>query len=110
MDDGRSEERRERVSRVLVIMDERQSTDSVADGLRRLAIAGDVAYDGEGGLERALVNYYDVLVLDRPPSCWETTSPLHSCDLSPRLGYSSSPLLARWVSGSPDSHWVPTTI
>lgn len=39
--------------------------DSIAEGLRLHAMAVDVAYDGEAGLERASVNDYDVLVLDR---------------------------------------------
>jgi DNA-binding response OmpR family regulator len=51
--------------RVLVIEDERQLADSIAEGLRLHAMAVDVAYDGEAGLERASINDYDVLVLDR---------------------------------------------
>ncbi len=51
--------------RVLVVEDERQLADSIAEGLRLHGIAVDVAYDGEAGLERAGVNDYDVLVLDR---------------------------------------------
>jgi DNA-binding response OmpR family regulator len=51
--------------RVLVVEDERQLADSIAEGLRRHAMAVDVAYDGEAALERASVNDYDVLVLDR---------------------------------------------
>ena len=51
--------------RILVIEDERQLADSIAEGLRLHAMAVDVAYDGEAGLERAGVNDYDVLVLDR---------------------------------------------
>lgn len=51
--------------RVLVIEDERQLADSIAEGLRLHAMAVDVAYDGEAGLERATINDYDVLVLDR---------------------------------------------
>ncbi|MEO6395680.1 MAG: response regulator transcription factor [Devosia sp.] len=51
--------------RVLVVEDERQLADSIAEGLRLYAMAVDVAYDGEAGLERASVNDYDVLVLDR---------------------------------------------
>lgn len=51
--------------RVLVVEDERQLADSIAEGLRLHAMAVDVAYDGEAGLERAEVNAYDVLVLDR---------------------------------------------
>lgn len=51
--------------RILVVEDERQLADSIAEGLRLHAMAVDVAYDGEAGLERANINDYDVLVLDR---------------------------------------------
>ena len=51
--------------RVLVVEDERQLADTIAEGLRRHAMAVDVAYDGEAALERTGVNDYDVLVLDR---------------------------------------------
>ena len=51
--------------RVLVIEDDRELADVVATGLRRARMAVDVAYDGRAGLERALVNAYDVIVLDR---------------------------------------------
>ncbi|WP_067652146.1 response regulator transcription factor [Nocardia harenae] len=51
--------------RVLVVEDETLLADAVAAGLRRYAMAVDVAYDGAAGLERATVNDYDVLVLDR---------------------------------------------
>jgi DNA-binding response OmpR family regulator len=51
--------------RALVVEDERQLADSIAEGLRLHGMAVDVAYDGEAGLERASVNDYDVLVLDR---------------------------------------------
>ncbi|RZS82700.1 DNA-binding response OmpR family regulator [Motilibacter rhizosphaerae] len=51
--------------RILVADDERLLADTVAEGLRRLAMAVDVAYDGDGALERALVHRYDVAVLDR---------------------------------------------
>ncbi|MFE5328714.1 response regulator transcription factor [Embleya sp. NPDC056575] len=51
--------------RVLVTEDEELLADLVARGLRRAAIAVDVAYDGESALERLAVNDYDVLVLDR---------------------------------------------
>ncbi|MFB4314836.1 response regulator transcription factor [Actinomadura sp. 21ATH] len=51
--------------RVLVVEDERVLADAIATGLRREALAVDVAYDGAGALERAGVNDYDVIVLDR---------------------------------------------
>lgn len=51
--------------RVLIVEDERQLADSIAEGLRLHAMAVDVTYDGEAGLERASINDYDVLVLDR---------------------------------------------
>ena len=51
--------------RVLVVEDERLLADAIAGGLRRHAMAVDVAYDGGAALERLAVNDYDVLVLDR---------------------------------------------
>jgi len=51
--------------RVLVIEDDEELAETVAAGLRHARMAVDVALDGEGGLERALVNDYDVIVLDR---------------------------------------------
>jgi len=51
--------------RVLLADDERLLADTVAEGLRRLAMAVDVCYDGEGAIERLSVNDYDVAVLDR---------------------------------------------
>jgi DNA-binding response OmpR family regulator len=51
--------------RVLVVEDEQVLADSIAEGLRRQAMAVDVAYDGDAALERLAVNDYDVVVLDR---------------------------------------------
>jgi DNA-binding response OmpR family regulator len=51
--------------RVLVVEDERLLANAIADGLRRQAMAVDVAYDGVGALERTAVNDYDVVILDR---------------------------------------------
>lgn len=51
--------------RVLVIEDQVEMAEAVAVGLRRAQMAVDVALDGPSGLERALVNDYDVVVLDR---------------------------------------------
>ncbi|MCC5579588.1 response regulator transcription factor [Microtetraspora sp. AC03309] len=51
--------------RVLVVEDDEVTARTVAVGLRRAQMAVDVALDGPGGLERALFNDYDVIVLDR---------------------------------------------
>jgi DNA-binding response OmpR family regulator len=51
--------------RVLVVEDEQLLADTIAAGLRRQAMAVDVAYDGDAALERLAVNDYDVVVLDR---------------------------------------------
>ena len=51
--------------RVLVVEDEVPLADAIARGLRREGMAVDTAYDGDLGLEKAMVTRYDVLVLDR---------------------------------------------
>jgi DNA-binding response OmpR family regulator len=51
--------------RVLVVEDEQLLADTIAAGLRKHALAVDVAYDGDAALERLAVNDYDVIVLDR---------------------------------------------
>jgi DNA-binding response OmpR family regulator len=51
--------------RVLVIEDDRELAETIGIGLRREQLAVDVAFDGQDGLERALVTGYDVVVLDR---------------------------------------------
>lgn len=51
--------------RVLVVEDEVALADAVARGLRHEGMAVDVAYDGESGLEKAMITRYDVVVLDR---------------------------------------------
>lgn len=68
--------------RVLVADDEQLLADTVAEGLRRLAITVDVCYDGEAALERLQVNRYDVAVLDR--------------DMPGRTGDD----VCRWIAGS----------
>src|ERR1700733_8068529 len=57
--------------RVLVIEDDRELAEAIGVGLRREQMAVDVAFDGDAGLERALVYGYDVIVLDRdlPGTC-----------------------------------------
>jgi DNA-binding response OmpR family regulator len=51
--------------RILVVEDEPLLADTVAAGLRHDAHAVDVVYDGAAALERAGVNDYDVMILDR---------------------------------------------
>ena len=51
--------------RVLVVEDNSVVADAVAEGLRDQGMAVDIAYDGPSGLEKAAVNTYDVVVLDR---------------------------------------------
>ena len=48
-----------------MVEDDEEMAQTVATGLRRAQMAVDVALDGTGGLERALCNDYDVIVLDR---------------------------------------------
>ena len=51
--------------RVLVVEDHEELADDIADGLRDRGIAADIAYDGATALEKAMLNRYDVVVLDR---------------------------------------------
>jgi DNA-binding response OmpR family regulator len=51
--------------RVLIVEDERDLSAAIARGLRRDGMAVDEAYDGIHGLEKASVNGYDVIILDR---------------------------------------------
>ena len=51
--------------RVLVVEDQPELADDIADGLRDQGIGADIAYDGSAALEKALMNAYDVIVLDR---------------------------------------------
>src|SRR6516164_4150523 len=51
--------------RVLLVEDEVELAEAVARVLRREGIAVDVAFDGREALDRASVNAYDVVVLDR---------------------------------------------
>ena len=51
--------------RVLVIEDDKELAETIALGLRHQRLAVDVAFDGNAGLERALIYDYDVIVLDR---------------------------------------------
>ncbi|GAA3251826.1 response regulator transcription factor [Nonomuraea helvata] len=51
--------------RILVIEDDEEMAEAIAAGLRRSRMAVDVALDGPAGLEHALENDYDVILLDR---------------------------------------------
>jgi DNA-binding response OmpR family regulator len=51
--------------KVLVVEDEAQLADAIARGLRREGLAVDTAHDGDLALEKAAINPYDVIVLDR---------------------------------------------
>jgi two-component system, OmpR family, response regulator VanR len=51
--------------RVLLVEDEPYMADAIRDGLRREAIAADIAGDGDTALELLSVNAYDIAVLDR---------------------------------------------
>ena len=51
--------------RVLIVEDQVDLADVIAEGLRDQGMAADVAYDGSSGIEKALLNRYDVVVLDR---------------------------------------------
>jgi len=53
------------VVRVLVVEDQAELADDIADGLRDQGIGADVAYDGATGIEKALMTVYDVVILDR---------------------------------------------
>src|SRR6266705_4293223 len=51
--------------RVLVVEDQAELADDIADGLRDQGIGADVAYDGSAAIEKSLLNQYDVVILDR---------------------------------------------
>jgi len=51
--------------RVLVVEDQAELADDIADGLRDQGIGADIAYDGSTALEKAVLNQYDVVILDR---------------------------------------------
>lgn len=51
--------------RILVVEDDAMLADAIARGLRQVGMAVDLARDGADALEKAAVNSYDVVVLDR---------------------------------------------
>src|SRR5258708_1199846 len=50
---------------VVGVEEQAELADDIADGLRDQGIGADVAYDGPTRIEKALMNSYDVVVLDR---------------------------------------------
>src|SRR6266498_4562517 len=62
---ARSGRARRPAVRVLVVEDEVVLAEAVARGLRREGMAVDLALDGADALEKAVVNHYEVIVLDR---------------------------------------------
>jgi DNA-binding response OmpR family regulator len=70
--------------RVLIVEDEEPLAEAIARGLRKQAWAADVAFDGVEGLEKALVNDYDVIVLDR------NLPGLHGDEVCRRLAHEGS--------------------
>src|SRR3954454_20714617 len=51
--------------RLLIVEDHEELAMTLATGLRREGMAVDVALDGESGVQRAVLDDYDVIVLDR---------------------------------------------
>lgn len=51
--------------RVLVIEDDEEMAGTIAVGPRRAQMTVDTALDGPSGYERAVINDYDVIVIDR---------------------------------------------
>ena len=51
--------------RLLIVEDQPTLADDIAEGLRDQGMAADVAYDGASGLDKALMNHYDVVIVDR---------------------------------------------
>ena len=51
--------------RVLIVEDHVELAETVAVGLRREGMAVDTAHDGHGGLRKAAINDYDVILVDR---------------------------------------------
>jgi DNA-binding response OmpR family regulator len=71
--------------RTLIIEDEEALARAIARGLRKQGWAADVALDGIEGLEKALINDYDVVILDR------NLPGLHGDEICRRLSEESSP-------------------
>ena len=70
--------------RVLIIEDEEALAAAIARGLRLQGMAVDVALDGRSGLDKACLNDYDVVILDR------NLPEMHGDEVCRRLATSSS--------------------
>ena len=89
--------------RVLIIEDEEALASAIARGLRREGMAVDVSLDGQGGLEKALVTAYDVVILDRnlrPPAACATRSPASTSEPT-TTSASRSPSKSSWPASAP---------
>jgi DNA-binding response OmpR family regulator len=84
--------------RILVVEDEPQLAHAIARGLRQHGMAVDIALDGHDALEKAWINPYDVVVLDRD------LPRLHGDDVCRKLIDTKSPpkVLMLTASGSLD--------
>jgi DNA-binding response OmpR family regulator len=71
--------------RVLVVEDEAELAELIAEGLRRQGIAADVSLDGGDALYRASLTRYDVVVLDRGLPV------VHGDEVCRRLGEGDTP-------------------
>ena len=70
--------------RVLIIEDEEALAAAIARGLRLQGMAADVAFDGRSGFDKARLNDYDVVILDR------NLPEMHGDDVCRRLAGSDS--------------------
>jgi len=84
--------------RVLVIEDDEELARTIASGLRTNRMAVDVALDGHAGLSRALINDYDVIVLDRD------LPELHGDDVCKRLIESESRSRVLMLTAAASTH------
>ncbi len=84
--------------RILVVEDEPVAASLVARGLREHAYVVDVAIDGPSALERALVNEYDLIILD------VMLPGLDGLEVCRRLrsGHVAAPILMLTARGGPD--------
>ncbi len=85
--------------RILIVEDEVQLAETVARGLRRYGFAVDVAFDGAEGLEKATLNEYSVIVLDRDLPLLHGDDVCRELD---RLGHRARVLMLTAAAGADD--------